>query len=528
MFSIHRYILPLPLLLLCPLPSDGQIIATNSECQHASDCVYPNNECCFYKEYTSQFSVEANTFFPIKRVSGKCCYRGSGGANGAGDTFPFGGGGGDGMGNGGGGSSDLGGGGSSYGGYYRFSSWNMWYFWFLIIFLLLSCLGVCGYWRRRQWMLSFQNSHRALPLGHQQQPQQQPPQRHHHHHHQLPLTHPLSLTMGGGAGITTSTLRASPLPVSSAARSQQDYVTGLTTVTNPPPNHPHHPHHHHLQHPADPRNFVAPPDFNLYAAHAAIRASPMFAPGPTRIANQLYANPSPSCAPSAAAIGAAASAANVAQPPTLLLTPIVPANGASISGVIGSGDGMASPGLPPSYVEAVSGAADAKQSHAAGFSNAAAREGSSDKKMEDLPPSYAEAVAQMLQSPLQQQQQQQQQPQQHHSLRAGMNPAGFTSRPISDEASSSTLPTRVTPTSLASSSSTRMATTSLFPRSVGTESVTSVVTTTVSSSSRRGGGGVGGGGVGGGGGAANLVGIYDPITSLTRSLTRDVSGGENN
>ncbi|XP_013389684.1 vesicular, overexpressed in cancer, prosurvival protein 1-like [Lingula anatina] len=47
----------------------------------------------------------------------------------------------------------------SYDGYYySWSIWNMWYFWFIIIFILLSCFGACGYWRRRQWMLAQQRT----------------------------------------------------------------------------------------------------------------------------------------------------------------------------------------------------------------------------------------------------------------------------------------------------------------------------------------------------------------------------------
>uniref|UniRef100_A0A0B7BU41 WW domain binding protein VOPP1 n=1 Tax=Arion vulgaris TaxID=1028688 RepID=A0A0B7BU41_9EUPU len=31
--------------------------------------------------------------------------------------------------------------------------WNMWYFWFLIIFMMMSCFGGCGYYRRRRMAL---------------------------------------------------------------------------------------------------------------------------------------------------------------------------------------------------------------------------------------------------------------------------------------------------------------------------------------------------------------------------------------
>ncbi|CAH1789156.1 unnamed protein product, partial [Owenia fusiformis] len=43
--------------------------------------------------------------------------------------------------------------------HYTWSVWNMWYFWFIIIFVLMSCFGGCGYWKRRQWMMSQQRAH---------------------------------------------------------------------------------------------------------------------------------------------------------------------------------------------------------------------------------------------------------------------------------------------------------------------------------------------------------------------------------
>ncbi|KAL4222678.1 hypothetical protein ACF0H5_018719 [Mactra antiquata] len=33
---------------------------------------------------------------------------------------------------------------------YRLSIWNMWYFWFVILFLMMSCFGGCGYYKHRQ------------------------------------------------------------------------------------------------------------------------------------------------------------------------------------------------------------------------------------------------------------------------------------------------------------------------------------------------------------------------------------------
>jgi hypothetical protein len=34
--------------------------------------------------------------------------------------------------------------------HFRLQIWNMWYFWFLIIFMMMSCFGGCGYYRRRR------------------------------------------------------------------------------------------------------------------------------------------------------------------------------------------------------------------------------------------------------------------------------------------------------------------------------------------------------------------------------------------
>ncbi|XP_063422240.1 WW domain binding protein VOPP1-like [Mytilus trossulus] len=33
---------------------------------------------------------------------------------------------------------------------YRMSFWNLWYFWFIILFVLMSCFGGCGYYKQRQ------------------------------------------------------------------------------------------------------------------------------------------------------------------------------------------------------------------------------------------------------------------------------------------------------------------------------------------------------------------------------------------
>lgn len=42
----------------------------------------------------------------------------------------------------------------SYG--YRLSIWNMWYFWFVILFLMMSCFGGCGYYKHRQRLVAGQ------------------------------------------------------------------------------------------------------------------------------------------------------------------------------------------------------------------------------------------------------------------------------------------------------------------------------------------------------------------------------------
>ena len=58
------------------------------------------------------------------------------------------------------------------GGHYHLShlsSRNACYLVFLVLFLLLLFLGVCGYWRRRQWKLALTSSHSALSLSPQQQ-----------------------------------------------------------------------------------------------------------------------------------------------------------------------------------------------------------------------------------------------------------------------------------------------------------------------------------------------------------------------
>lgn len=39
----------------------------------------------------------------------------------------------------------------------------MWYFWFILIFILMSCFGGCGYWRRRQLLLA---QHQQHMMGH--------------------------------------------------------------------------------------------------------------------------------------------------------------------------------------------------------------------------------------------------------------------------------------------------------------------------------------------------------------------------
>nr|XP_011452403.2 WW domain binding protein 1-like [Crassostrea gigas] len=36
---------------------------------------------------------------------------------------------------------------------YRISFWNLWYFWFVILFILMSCFGGCGYYKHKQRLL---------------------------------------------------------------------------------------------------------------------------------------------------------------------------------------------------------------------------------------------------------------------------------------------------------------------------------------------------------------------------------------
>ncbi|XP_064614272.1 WW domain binding protein 1-like [Liolophura sinensis] len=42
--------------------------------------------------------------------------------------------------------------------YYRWNLWNMWYFWFIIVFILMSCFGGCGYYKRRQMLFARQRA----------------------------------------------------------------------------------------------------------------------------------------------------------------------------------------------------------------------------------------------------------------------------------------------------------------------------------------------------------------------------------
>ncbi|KAK3108994.1 hypothetical protein FSP39_020426, partial [Pinctada imbricata] len=41
---------------------------------------------------------------------------------------------------------------------YRISFWNLWYFWFVILFILMSCFGGCGYYKQRQRYAQSQNT----------------------------------------------------------------------------------------------------------------------------------------------------------------------------------------------------------------------------------------------------------------------------------------------------------------------------------------------------------------------------------
>ncbi|XP_022310207.2 uncharacterized protein LOC111115672 [Crassostrea virginica] len=36
---------------------------------------------------------------------------------------------------------------------YRISFWNLWYFWFVVLFILMSCFGGCGYYKHKQRLL---------------------------------------------------------------------------------------------------------------------------------------------------------------------------------------------------------------------------------------------------------------------------------------------------------------------------------------------------------------------------------------
>ncbi|XP_046349837.2 vesicular, overexpressed in cancer, prosurvival protein 1-like isoform X2 [Haliotis rufescens] len=44
---------------------------------------------------------------------------------------------------------------------YKLHIWNMWYFWFVIIFIMMSCFGGCGYYRRRRMATLHQQRQRA-------------------------------------------------------------------------------------------------------------------------------------------------------------------------------------------------------------------------------------------------------------------------------------------------------------------------------------------------------------------------------
>ncbi|CAG5117911.1 unnamed protein product [Candidula unifasciata] len=43
--------------------------------------------------------------------------------------------------------------------HFRLQIWNMWYFWFLVIFMMMSCFGGCGYYRRRRLAMLTRTSH---------------------------------------------------------------------------------------------------------------------------------------------------------------------------------------------------------------------------------------------------------------------------------------------------------------------------------------------------------------------------------
>uniref|UniRef100_A0A2C9LN03 WW domain binding protein VOPP1 n=1 Tax=Biomphalaria glabrata TaxID=6526 RepID=A0A2C9LN03_BIOGL len=46
---------------------------------------------------------------------------------------------------------------------FRLQIWNMWYFWLLVIFMLMSCFGGCGYYRRRRLALMSRSSSLTRP-----------------------------------------------------------------------------------------------------------------------------------------------------------------------------------------------------------------------------------------------------------------------------------------------------------------------------------------------------------------------------
>ncbi|XP_061185745.1 WW domain binding protein VOPP1-like [Saccostrea echinata] len=49
---------------------------------------------------------------------------------------------------------------------YRISFWNLWYFWFVVLFILMSCFGGCGYYKHRQRLLMMPRDtfvHRGRP-----------------------------------------------------------------------------------------------------------------------------------------------------------------------------------------------------------------------------------------------------------------------------------------------------------------------------------------------------------------------------
>ncbi|GAB6030514.1 hypothetical protein CHUAL_007376 [Chamberlinius hualienensis] len=46
--------------------------------------------------------------------------------------------------------------------YYSYSFWNVWYFWFIMIFLTISCVGGCGYWRCHRYHHHHQLSHHQI------------------------------------------------------------------------------------------------------------------------------------------------------------------------------------------------------------------------------------------------------------------------------------------------------------------------------------------------------------------------------